>query len=214
VAAKNSVEARRRTRRSAEEIRERIVVAAGEEFERAGYSGATTAAIARRAEVTEAQIFRCFDSKAQLFEAAVFEPLNRSFAEFNDRMLSRGPAAGGLREGAPAYITALQEFMERHSKALMTLVVARAYEKAAAQQRAIGDDLKEYFEIGAATMRERLGGEPRVTPELMVRVSFAAVLGCALFKDWLFPSGLASDEEIRQATIAFVVDGINANSEA
>ena len=203
----------RRKRRSAEEIRERIIAAAGEEFELSGYSRATTAVIARRADVTEAQIFRCFDSKAHLFEAAVFDPLNRSFAQFNAEMLSSGSQADSFREGTPGYITELQHFMDRHSKALMTLVMARAYEKAAGTQPAIGDDLREYFDIGAAAMRRRVGDSPRVAPELMVRVSFAAVLGCALFKDWLFPPGLANEEDIRRATIDFVVDGINANTQ-
>jgi AcrR family transcriptional regulator len=203
----------RRKRRSPDEIRDRVLAAAGEAFERFGYSGATTAGIARGAEVTEAQIFRYFASKAELFEAAVFEPLNRGFAEFNAAMLKGEPPTGSLRQGAPTYIAALQDFMDRHSKALMTLVVARAYEKAAGQERAIGDDLSEYFAIGATTMRERLSAPARVPPELMVRVSFAAVLGCALFKDWMFPPGLATDEDIRRATIDFVLDGINANSQ-
>jgi hypothetical protein len=46
----------------------------------------------------------------------------------------------------------------------------------------------------------------------MVRVSFAAVLGSVLFKDWLF-SGLPADEdEINTAIQSFVLDGISANS--
>lgn len=201
----------RRKRRSPGEIRDRVVEAAAEAFGSLGYSGATTAEIARRAEVTEAQIFRCFASKAALFEAAVFDPLNHSFAEFNAQMLRGGASSEEARQGTPAYIAALQDFMERHSKALMTMVVARAFEQAAGAGPPIGEDLREYFDSGAAVMRARLGGEARVPPELMVRVSFAAVLGCALFKDWMFPPGLASEEAIRQATIAFVVDGINAN---
>ncbi|MFT4025441.1 MAG: helix-turn-helix domain-containing protein [Novosphingobium sp.] len=203
----------RRKRRTPEEIRDRVIEAAGEAFEALGYSRATTAEIARRADVTEAQIFRYFDSKSQLFEAAVFEPLNRAFAEFNARMLSAEPSLESFREGTPGYITALQDFMERHSKGLMALVMARAYEKAAGAAPAIGEDLREYFDIGAAAMRQRVGPEPRVDPDLMVRVSFAAVLGCALFKDWLFPPGLAGEEAIRRATIDFVVDGVNANTE-
>ena len=206
-------ESARRKRRSSEEVRDRVIEAAGEAFEALGYSRATTAEIARRAEVTEAQIFRYFDSKSQLFEAAVFEPLNRAFAEFNAEMLRGGSTPESFRDGTPGYITALQEFMDRNSKGLMTLVMARAYEKAAGAQPAIGEDLREYFDIGAAAMRQRVGDKPRVEPELMVRVSFAAVLGCALFKDWLFPPGLASEEAIRQATIDFVVDGVNANTQ-
>jgi hypothetical protein len=45
----------------------------------------------------------------------------------------------------------------------------------------------------------------------MVRVSFVAVLASLMFKDWLFPKGLASDADIREAIVDFVIDGINAN---
>jgi hypothetical protein len=45
----------------------------------------------------------------------------------------------------------------------------------------------------------------------MARVSFAAVLACVMFKDWIFPPGLASEEEIRAAINDFVREGIGAN---
>jgi hypothetical protein len=45
-----------------------------------------------------------------------------------------------------------------------------------------------------------------------VRVSFAAVLACILFKEWIFPPGMASDEQINAAIKDFVMDGINANA--
>ena len=47
----------------------------------------------------------------------------------------------------------------------------------------------------------------------MVRVSFAAVLGCTLFKDWILPAGLASEQKISAAVKAFVMDGITANAD-
>jgi hypothetical protein len=34
-----------------------------------------------------------------------------------------------------------------------------------------------------------------------------------LFKDWIFPDGLASDQEISEALKAFVMDGIDANGD-
>ena len=43
-------------------------------------------------------------------------------------------------------------------------------------------------------------------------VSFAAVLASVMFKDWLFPAGLASDEAIRDAIADFTIDGIGANA--
>jgi hypothetical protein len=48
----------------------------------------------------------------------------------------------------------------------------------------------------------------------MVRVSFAAVLGCALFGEWMMPEGLASPDAVRDAVIDFVIDGLNANERA
>jgi AcrR family transcriptional regulator len=202
----------KRTRRPAQEVRARVLAAAAQAFDRFGYSGATTAEIARDADVTQAQIFRYFASKAELFEAAVFEPLNRSFAEFNAQMLGKNAEAGFMRDSAAGYIAELQDFMEKHSRTLLTMIVARGYEKGSGALAAVGTDLQEYFEMGAAEMLKRTNGRPAVRPELLVRVSFAAVLGCALFKDWMFPPTLASEKEIRQATIDFILDGVNVNA--
>lgn len=209
----------RRKRRDAASLREAIVNAAAEEFETNGYAGATTAAIARRADVTEAQIFRIFENKAELFRTAVFEPLNRHFSDFHARQLASTDDATPMRERAREYITELQDFIAGHSRMLMTLVVSQAYmrerEGAAgpAGIEAIVDGLRPYFERGAAMMRSRMGDDFVVSPELMVRVSFAAVLGSVLFKDWMIPAEVAGDDAVRDATIAFVLDGINANAE-
>ncbi len=201
----------KRKRRSPKEVRERVIDAAGEEFELHGYSGATTAAIARRAEVTEAQIFRYFTSKADLYRTAIFEPLNRHFADFQARQQANVEDVS-KREGARRYITELQEFIGQHSGMLMSLVVAKAYAQDPTEGGSGLDGLREYFDRGAAMMRKRSSGEPKVAPEMMVRVSFAAVLGCVLFNDWMFPPGVAEDGVIREATLDFVLDGLNANN--
>jgi len=44
-----------------------------------------------------------------------------------------------------------------------------------------------------------------------VRAAFAAVLANRLFRDWLYPAGLADDASIDAAIADFVLDGINAN---
>ncbi|MDE8653303.1 TetR/AcrR family transcriptional regulator [Novosphingobium album (ex Liu et al. 2023)] len=205
----------RRRRRSSGEVADRILEAAAEEFELSGYSGATTAAIARRAEVTEAQIFRFYASKQDLFRAAIFRPLNRHFAEFQARSTAtRGDGAAGASPGrdlARAYIGELQDFMERHSRMFMSLIVASAYSPDTAGNVTEMEGLRAYFQRGKAMMAARVGEDARVAPELMVRVSFAAVLANLMFRDWLFPPGLASDAEIREAIIDFVIQGIEAN---
>lgn len=199
----------RRKRRSPEAIRDLIIAAAGAEFEENGYSGATTAAIARRADVTEAQIFRFFESKQELFREAIFQPLNRHFSEFHASTLKEG-GDFDFRANAHRYIDELQDFMEAHSRSLMSLIVAKEY-KGSAEGLSELEGLRAYFARGTAMMSSRTGKDAAIPPELMVRVSFAAVLGSVMFKDWLFPPGLASDEAIREAIAGFTIDGIRAN---
>ncbi len=208
-----SVPVPQRKRRSANEIMARILDAAGEEFERAGYAGATTAAIARRADVTEAQLFRTFSSKAALFQAAIFQPLNAHFCAFQSRAIGDADTVADGRALAGQYISELQHFIDDHSRMLMSLIVAQTY--AASTSQGVGeiDGLGAYFDRGAAMMTSRIAEAPKVDPQLMVRVSFAAVLACVTFKDWLFPAGLASDDEIAAAINAFVIDGISANGD-
>lgn len=201
----------RRRRRSSEEVADRILEAAAEEFELAGYTGATTAAIARRAEVTEAQIFRFHPSKQDLFRAAIFTPLNRHFADFQARNPPDMAGEHSARELAHKYIGELQDFMASHSRMFMSLIVAAAYSPDSTSGVAEMEGLQAYFEQGKAMMRARVGEEPRVSPELMVRVSFAAVLANLMFRDWLFPPGLADEDEIRDAIATFVIEGIEAN---
>lgn len=203
----------RRKRRTSEEVADRILEAATEEFELGGFSGATTAAIARRAEVTEAQIFRFYQSKQDLFRAAIFKPLNQHFAEFFSRNIAAIEEGGSQRDLARRYIYELQDFMEQHSRKFMSLVVASAYSPETADNIGEIEGLSAYFEHGAARMSQRTSDHPKVSPALMVRVSFAAVLANQMFKDWLFPQGLASEHEIREAIIDFVIDGISVNDD-
>lgn len=204
----------RRKRRSPQDLREAILSAAAAEFEANGFAGATTAAIARRAETTEAQIFRLFASKAELFRASVFAPLNRHFAQFHARVLDGESRPAIPHDLAARYIDELQDFIEAHSRSLMSLIVARAHGQVAGEGPQEIEGLEAYFAQGAATMRARSGDAARVPPELMVRVSFAAVLGSVLFRDWLFPPGLADDAAIRRAIADFTIEGISANDPA
>lgn len=203
----------RRKRRSPEEIMARLLRAASDEFRRAGYAGATTAAIAREAEVTEAQLFRYFASKAELFRVSVFEPLNRSFADFNAAQLAKGAIdTRPLPQKVRSYIEELQMFIGEHAEALMSLVVAEAYEPDSIQGLGGVKALGEYFERGANEMIQRTAGGARVAPELLVRVSFTAVLANVLFRHWMFPAGMASEQQISEALTDFVIEGVSINA--
>jgi AcrR family transcriptional regulator len=207
----------RRKRRSPSEIRSLVLSAAAEVFETHGYGSATTAAIALRANVTEAQIFRYFASKAALFRAAIFEPLNAHFTDFHSRQIAPSGKIGPFRDQARTYITELQAFIAQHSRMLMSLVVAEAYDRRATGGVEGLEGLGDYFAQGAAMMYQRMGDKAslaRVQPEVMVRVSFAAVLACSLFDGWMFAQSPAGVDKIRHAVIDFVIDGLNANADA
>jgi AcrR family transcriptional regulator len=78
------------TRQTAEERREAVLAAALEEFARAGYRGASTDAIARRAGISQPYLFRLFGSKKELYLAGV----RRCFRRTLETMQA---AAEGLR---------------------------------------------------------------------------------------------------------------------
>src|SRR5215470_7952115 len=97
----------KRTRRTRDDILNRIVQAASEEFKRSGFAGATTAAIARKADVTEAQLFRYFGSKANLFRETIFKPVDQHLVSFTNRHLPEIRRAGSLVEMINLYTTEL-----------------------------------------------------------------------------------------------------------
>ncbi len=189
----------------------RIIQAAAEEFKRVGYAGATTAAIARKAGVTEAQLFRYFGSKSNLFRELIFKPLDEHLLHFTKEHLPDAANNPDFKGSLALYTDELQRFVVENRHMITSLVVAQTYETGAAQGVAAISSLGKYFDRGAAIMKGRRGQSLKVDPKLMVRVSFAAVLACVMFWDWIFPPGLASDEEIKDAINDFVLEGISAD---
>ena len=181
---------------------------AAAEFKRLGYDGATTANIARKADVTEAQLFRYYGSKAKLFREAIFKPLDEQLAEFTRTHLSANEHS---RESGGLYMEELRRFLASNVDMLTSLIVLQTYDREAAEGVAAIESLSKYFERGAATMAGNRTAPLKVRPELMVRVSFAAVLACVMFKSWIFPPGLATEAEIEAAIQDFVLDGVNIN---
>jgi AcrR family transcriptional regulator len=190
----------RRARRGAGELKAAILAAARAEFDARGPSGATTAAIARRAGVTEAQLFRYFPSKALLFREAVFGALNAHFAEFR---ATTGPLDPGDGSAARRYIAELAGFLAANRRAMVALLASQTF--AGGEEGGPIDALSDYFEAGAALRAARTGGADQA---MAVRVSFAAVLGAVVFRDWLFPPGLAAPAEIEAAFADFVLKGL------
>jgi AcrR family transcriptional regulator len=199
-------------RRNSKEIRQQLIKAAGAEFRQYGFAGATTAAIARNAGTTEMQLYRAFQSKARLFREAVFEPLNEHLKSFLEGHLAELQQNREARGQARRYIDELQQFIDQNSKLLLSLVAAQTFGADDVGRHGI-DNLQAYFKVGASMMRRRVGRRAVVDPDVLVRISFAAVLGCVIFKDWMFPRGSSPDSVISAAIADFVIDGINVNAD-
>jgi len=198
--SKGNADAPRRQRRSATALKAAILAAARVEFDQRGPAGATTAAIARRAGVSEAQLFRYFPTKAALFREAVFGALNAHFAAFQS---AQQPYAAGDRKAAEAYIRELTRFLRDNRQAMLALLSAQAF--AGDQDSGPISALSDYFAAGAA-MRSKRIGEP--DQHLAVRMSFATVLGAVMFNDWLFPPGVADDQVVEDAFAHFILKGL------
>ncbi|WP_298199809.1 TetR/AcrR family transcriptional regulator [Novosphingobium sp.] len=190
----------RRQRRASGELTAAILAAARAEFDARGPSGATTAAIARRAGVTEAQLFRYFPTKADLFREAVFGALNAHFAEFQ---AAHQPNPGKDRSTGAEYIAQLMAFLRANRQLMVALLASQAF--AGGEDSGPIDALSAYFEAGAAIRTSRFGAGDH---HLAVRVSFAAALGAVVFNEWLFPPGIASQEDINSAYTTFILNGL------
>ncbi|NGY03976.1 TetR/AcrR family transcriptional regulator [Solimonas terrae] len=200
-----------RTRRSAQDLLDRIVLAAAEEFKRNGYAGTTTALVARRAEVTEAQLFRYFGSKSNLFRETVFKPIEQHLLHFVETHLPEFDNPAVHREQTHLYTSELQRFIHDNAQLLTSLIVAQTYDAGTAHGVATINSLKTYFDRAAAMMAARTGGGSSADPQLLVRLAFSTVLAAVIFRGWIFPEGLASDAAIETAINDFVLRGVAAD---
>jgi len=71
-------------RMSADERRDEVIAAAAIEFADGGYAGTSTAAIARRAGVSQPYLFQLFGTKQELFLAAVRDCFARTGRRFEE----------------------------------------------------------------------------------------------------------------------------------
>jgi AcrR family transcriptional regulator len=205
---------KRRARRSTDEVIDLIIEAARDEFELNGYEGTKTAAIARKAQVAEALIYSNFGSKAKLFHDSIFKPLNQHFLQFSATHLVDADDAEGVKEWTRQYIQELQQFVGRHSRMLRTVIAAQMYASEDVQGLSQVKGLHEYFSATTEKSMKRFSDKAKIPSRLISRVSFATILTCVVFKDWLFPKGLASDEEVSAAISNFILEGVAANADA
>jgi hypothetical protein len=159
-------------------------------------------------------IFSNFGSKARLFHDSIFNPLDQLLRQFTSTRLVDMTDAAGLKAGTREYVFEFQQFVRRHSRMLKSLVAAQMFESDNVKGMHQVEGLHAYFAQSSARMANRTTGKPKIDPRLLTRISFATIVSCILFKDWLFPKDLASEEVISAAISSFVAEGLNADADA
>src|SRR3954447_24911739 len=97
-----------RTRQTAAERRETLVGAAMAEFGIGGHAGTATEAIARRAGISHAYLFRLFPTKKALFLACVDRCFDKTVATFHEAVAN--PADGNVAKAmGDAYVDMLRD---------------------------------------------------------------------------------------------------------
>ncbi|MFT3754447.1 MAG: helix-turn-helix domain-containing protein [Pseudoxanthomonas sp.] len=199
-----------RIRRSGGEVKALILDAARELFSERGYAGATTREIAARAGTSEVLLFRHFTTKAQLFEQAVFEPVEQYIKEFHaSHFESADP--GSIPE-TKEFVAGLHDLLSRNRHLLMALVTAESYESGIRQGLGTSPALMAYFRNAEGYMQPNQS-RYLVDLRLSVRLAFATALGAVLFQDWLFadvPKKLVGREYIDQLTL-YLVGGLEGS---
>ena len=99
-------------RLTAEERREQVVGAAIDEFAAAGLAGASTEAIARRAGISHAYLFRLFGTKRELFLAAVDEAFGRVLEAFRSAEAARRPGQPAFAALGASYVRLIEDRKE------------------------------------------------------------------------------------------------------
>jgi AcrR family transcriptional regulator len=202
----------RRTRRSGSEVKQQLLDAASAEFLQKGFTAARTASIARKADATEAQLFRYFGSKRGLFREAIFRQLSLDFADFGmDGFAGPRETSDKERRTANDYISNLQGFLIEHADLLTTLLAMPAESEGPTDDPVAIDGLQDFFTVCTKVMASHTAGTPPVAPALMARFAFSTVLGATLFKHWIFPRDLANQQELENGLATFIMGALRAN---
>jgi AcrR family transcriptional regulator len=189
----------KRPRRASADVRDLLLRAARDEFLTRGYAGATTKAIAARAEVSETVIFNQFSDKAGLFAAAFVSP----FGEVVDEYLEarNNPARSSPQQRVERFVEHLSRLAREYRSILIAAVAHRVDGDADREGAPAEEDLLDQL---SAELQKILGigeltevpGFGRFGPE--TRASAAAmVLGMALLDDLIFPRGAVRPSQQR-----------------
>ena len=149
-----------KTRLTAEERREEILLAAIDEFARGGLDGTPTEAIARRVGISQPYLFRLFRTKKDLFLGVIQRCFETTLDTFRtaaeghageDALHAMGRAYAGLLEDRTRLLLQLQAYVACDDPDVRTIVregFRRLATFVAEVSGAPAEDVRRFFETG------------------------------------------------------------------
>lgn len=176
--------ARRRRRRSPDEVRQGLLEAGEKLFAEQGYEVTTQRQIAAAAGVSTSVLFRHFSSKAQLLVEAVIEP----FGEFGAGVAKDFEAAraAGRRPG-PWFAADLLEHLRGHRASLRALLTTLQSADGDTLMRELGSRLDVLFD----EIRTHADGGDTTAEDadLALRLVVGMITTIVVLDDWFLPPG-------------------------
>jgi AcrR family transcriptional regulator len=166
-------------RLTADERRVQLVDAAIEEFAQAGLTGASTEAIARRAGISHAYVFRLFPTKRDLFLAAVDECFDTTRATFAAAYEARQPDQSVFEALGNSYV----RLIKHRARLLFQL---HAY--AACGDEGIRDHVRERY-LGLMDYVQEVSGESDELVRIFMSTGLLIAVGAAIDAPDLAPDG-------------------------
>jgi AcrR family transcriptional regulator len=175
----------RRSRRSTDEIRARLIDAARELFENKGYEATTTRDICALSGVAQTQLFHNFGSKEGIFEAAFITPLvelvNRYITDFdNARRHST------IDENVAMLVNGLFDIASVNRSVLLTALCRRSM---APDPRAAPSDLLDHIARTLHEMEVIQKSPPGIDIPAAIVTTAGTVFGVVLLEEMLYPVG-------------------------
>ncbi len=204
-----------RSRRSSATVRSLVLGAARELFGEHGYEQVSTREIAARAGVTQALVFRHFDTKANLFIEAVYRPFYDFVAAYVRRWIEHGHGTRSAEQNTRDFVGGLYVLLIDNHKLLLALPGGPSGGSPELRTR-VGAFLQEVFDKLEREIEAEMAvlDAPVVDVALSVRFTVALVYGATVLDDVLFPAGRQHPTRARlvEEMAGFVIRGAGSGS--
>ncbi len=183
-----------RVRRGSEEVQRAILKSARTLFARKGYGVTSMREIAEDAGVYEPMIYRRFESKVGLFEAAVLGPLQQVISAYLtdwDSLDRHAGAPASTEDLVRSFMPPLYQLMREHRELILALMSAEEFhvDEVGGRDGSFSAGIRRLID----RMRDHVAFEadrrplPDLDPARALLISFGLVLGLSMLEGALHP---------------------------